>query len=762
MDEKTSYEHNVFWSKTEMLLLPCTQSVPYTFISMFDGTTEWNIEDDNDFNMPVNMIINKNTIYKNIHNTMFVDVLIGYIAPDLDIVQLCSLINNVYKHINISKDTVIKYLKTHIENIGTDTYVWNQMSNKTEYTYYQFKKRNWPVRKENNINWQTIALKIGLVNKIYPHGEEKEVKNKDNENSDSDIDEDEDEDAELLKLLNNKEKQVNRDEKIRKLRLESNYSTYGIPDIKEIEGKIGFTKENVLNVFNAAIIIGQRELALLYACRLFVSRKYYHLVVKNVPFMIQIKSFMQENLCIYRLIQYVMSYSFYMMLKEERLLGRNITKNNRSIMDEDEFRSLPVFDGELDTSPYCTEIFHHDKYMNMGDMLPMHLGGTRKFTDNDEFVKRLSILTGNMLDGIDLSEHSAYLTGSSLVPCVVTNPLEKNFKNYDTYLENYYPSYSSISSYREKFDESKKNVIDIFDKKFKNTPSVYSLYIDINDDDMFVDVTNMKNDLVSLFTDNMKTLVEKMTTLYNEFLMMEKKITDLDIAITATSMEDYTKNVLAIVAKIRTNLPDDPEHRIYLYKQPLKYGFKWVLKGPGAKRPIDFFKVWVPAHVLLYKFHLNIVRFWWDGKKVRALGSGVCAALTGVNQWYRWFSNNKDPMSIVLKNMQRGYTTMLNTKEIEILQIYIKEVDQYMYITDTFVIGKIHINHNIFGHMGGIRWQCPDIPAVCDQHINIPQYWPNPDYTLKRLGCSLDINSHGKIIAPMMYAIESIIRDLLD
>ena len=798
-----------FWVEEGKLLLPCTDSVPDSFVKMF-VSVDANVVGENEANIPIDMILEDITVLKHIQNHMFLDVLIGYIAKDLDIVQLCSLINATPEHINISKETVIKCLKTHVENVGTDTYVWNQMANKTEYTYYQFKKRNWPVKKQNNIDWQTIAKKIGLVEKVYPGEaarakerkfpnpknpknpnpknkepkelEHKEVKvrdhidlaaevrrlNKQEEELDMGSDlEDEDDDADLLQLLNDKEKQVKRDEKLRKLRLESNYATYGIPDIKEIESRIGFTKKDVVNVFDAAITIGQREVAVLYACRLFVSRKYYHLAIKNVPFMDRIKKLMSENMRIHKLIKYVMSYSFYMVLKEERLLGRKITKNNRSIMDEDEFRALPVFDGELEESPYCTEIYHNSKEQNLREQLPMHLHGERKFTDKKEFNRRLNILTGNMLKDIDLSDHGAFLTGSSLVPCVVTNPLEENTKHHDnpfaTYLENYYPSYDSVSSYREKFEEAKRGVIDLFGESFKNQPSVKLIYTDIKDDDVFVScVSNMSNDIENRFTDKMQEMVNSVVETYNEFLLVEKKLADLDIAIVATSREEYDKNVLAIFNKIRANLPEGPEHHIYLYKQPIKYGFKWVLKGPGAKRPIDFFKIWTPAHVLLHKFHLNIVRFWWDGKKVRALGSGVCAALTGVNQWYRWFSNNKDPMDIVLKNMQRGYTTLLNPKEIEILKVYLSEVDKYKHLAGKFVIGKIHRNHTIFGHEGGIRYWFPEMLIVCDQYIDTSQYWANPIYVLKRLGCSLETNSYGKIIAPKMFAFESIIRDLLD
>ena len=485
----------IFWFPENSLILPCTKGVPQSFIDTC-ATVDIDTVDVDNANKPIDIDITNITVVKHIKNSMFVDILIGYIIVDIDIVQLCYLINYNLKYINISKDTAVKYLRSHIESVGIDTYVWNQISNSTQYTYYQFKKRNWPVKRNNNINWQTIANKIGLAPKIYPGEENKDnvngiYKNPENINpadevkrlneqeeeldAGSDLDDD-NEYTDILKLLNVKERHIKRDEKLRKLRLESNYATYSIPNIKEIENNAGFTKEDVVNVFDAAINIGQKKLALLYACKLFISRKYYHLAIKNVEFMKRIKTLMVENLRIHRLVKYVMHYSFYMILKEERLLGRNITGDNRAIMDEEEIRNLPVFDCELEESPYFTEIYHNDKDKSLREQLPMYLHGSRRFTDKTEFSDRLSIMTGNMLNNIDLSEYGAFLTGSSLVPCVVTNPIEENFKHCDSpfavYVEHFYPSYSSISTYRKRFDEKRKEVISIFDERYKDQPNI--------------------------------------------------------------------------------------------------------------------------------------------------------------------------------------------------------------------------------------------------------------------------------------------------
>ena len=445
------------------------------------------------------------------------------------------------------------------------------------------------------------------------------------------------------------------------------------------------------------------------------------------------------------------------MLKEERLTGRKIAMDNRSIMDESEFRSLPVFNCELDESPYFTEIYHNNKNKKLRDHLPLYLHGSRKFTNKTEFNRRLSIMSGNMLNNVNLSEHDAFLTGSSLVPCVVTNPLEEHFVDcgdpFGKYIENYYPSYISMCSHMDVFEYYKKKVIEsimCFDEKH-----------DLGDHLIYDEFVSNANSFVDEHSE-LQINIADLNNSYHALLDMEKKLSDMDIAVIASTMEEYTEKVHAIVEKIRTNLPSDRQHFVYLYKQQIKYGFKWVLKGPGAKRPIDFFRITKHAHSLLHSFHLNIVRFWWDGVKVRGLSSAVCAALTGVNQWYRWFSNNKDPMNIVLKNMQRGYTTLLNIEEIRVLKEYINEMDAYKCLAGKFIIGKIHKNHAIFNYGIGIRYQFPEQLVIFNRSIDNAQYWPNMDYTVRRIGCSLKLHSCGKIKTPKAYAFSSIINSLLD
>ena len=413
-----------------------------------------------------------------ITNNTFKDIYISYVIDKLNIMEICKLTT---LKLTISRVAVINAMTKHIESIGTDTYIWTQLSKKLEYTFYQFKKRTWPVSKHNNISWQKIAMKIGLVDKVYPghaytdEAKKADVKKDDVKKDEADhkptiddykkamenesledlctIDNDSDDDLTCLIALNDNAKQARRDEKIRTLRLNSNYAVYGIPDIKEINSVIGFTPDDVCEIFEACLKFGCDDIATLFACRLFISRKCFHLAFKSVEFMTAINALMKKHIRLHPLISYCMRYSVYMLLKEERLVGQRISNTNRAILTEDEFRALPTFDQEVDESPYFAEIYceHND---NLRSKLAMHLEGKRKFTTKEEFNRRFGIMTGNMFDGIDFTEQDAFITGSSLVPCVVTNPLESKFNNgdsFESFVESYYPSYKSITEYEKNY-----------------------------------------------------------------------------------------------------------------------------------------------------------------------------------------------------------------------------------------------------------------------------------------------------------------------
>ena len=53
--------------------------------------------------------------------------------------------------------------------------------------------------------------------------------------------------------------------------------------------------------------------------------------------------------------------------------GKKLSEDSPCILTEDVFRTLPVFDGELDSSPYFTEIYHESRHKNLREQLLYNL-----------------------------------------------------------------------------------------------------------------------------------------------------------------------------------------------------------------------------------------------------------------------------------------------------------------------------------------------------------------------------------------------------
>lgn len=171
-----------------------------------------------------------------------------------------------------------------------------------------------------------------------------------------------------------------------------------------------------------------------------------------------------------KLYEYCCNYSMYILRQEETIMFSQIKAKYRVLVDLEDASRLQTFGKHhLEQNPYIiqltdTRILH---------TVPFHLTGERKLNDYETFNKRFDMATGGAFKGIDLSSIGGAVTGSILIPCVHTSPLETLFvddelnrrrQNYalkhefmiDTpktkedvafmnYLEYYYPSYVSLT-----------------------------------------------------------------------------------------------------------------------------------------------------------------------------------------------------------------------------------------------------------------------------------------------------------------------------
>lgn len=660
-----------------------------------------------------------------------IDQYIAYISSSLNIDDLCTLSILAHESINISKLIILDILKKHITKTGKESYIWLQLASKTDFSHYKFSKRKWPFSNTNSIEIQLLGRRIGVHDNVYLFGGEIVQ-----------------EDA----IYKREYKQINdvkRSEWLEDIKISSNYNLYEQPNIHHINTNSQYTKQTLENICKTFLIFERDDLAVLFICTLMTTAKYFHNILHSQYIMETLKILMKKHIRIYKLVKYAMNYSMYLLLKEERITGKNIHDDSRVIFTGDEFRSLPVFDQCMDTSPYLSDTFGLN---SVRKNTIFHLEGDRRFTNNEEYQERLYIVSGGMLNGIILKDFDAIFTGSCNAVCVATNPLEQNFtdckNSFQEYLNNYYPSYNSIRDIQNDFEA-------IEEKRLSNMESM-------NEDDFKI-AENTHIEYIKKILESTTEPVEYLDRIYYLYYRSESKLSDIDIGISAITHRSYTEKVYGIFEKIKNNLQriNGRPAEVRLYKKSLKYGFKWVMKGKDAARPIDFFKININNPALMHRFHLNIVKFWWDGIELRALASGICAALTGINQFYNIFSSVQDPISIVLKNAQRGYTTLLNVEEIEALKRYIRVIDKYRYIEEHLVIGKISRNHTLFSHNGGIRYELPTIQNYIKKYENERCIFHKQNILIKRLNCLLQKTKNGTIVPPVVHMFEAICDDLM-
>jgi hypothetical protein len=95
---------------------------------------------------------------------------------------------------------------------------------------------------------------------------------------------------------------------------------------------------------------------------------------------------------------------------------------------------------------------------------------------------------------------------------------------------------------------------------------------------------------------------------------------------------------------------------------------------------------------------------------INLINSGLCAALSGVNNNYKWFFNAKPCVEVILKYAQRGFSTICNKKEITALNEYMKTNPKWKdFVSTNFdmcgIVSKEHIFFNPCINNGGIRYK---------------------------------------------------------
>jgi hypothetical protein len=415
----------------------------------------------------------------------------------------------------------------------------------------------------------------------------------------------------------------------------------------------------------------------------------------------------------------------------------------------------------------------------------------RKVNDMATFMRRAYYATGGALEGINLKDYKAAWTGSLLIPCLMNCELERVFstlnhnllpKKYITKRMNFNARYGKISNahrpnkeddsfmeYLEFYYASALSLKDDEYNKFIAQPENQAFNVEYDDiepsqpqnqvKEMQIDDIPLKIDEDEENPDSDVPKSEKGKKIINK--PGYNQMADIDIAISTPNWDDFDEQAIQIMRKINKNCMS---HGIVYFEKVITLsGYKYVCRGPGLIRPIEIFRV-RQSHLKLVKgFHVPCVHSYFDGNiqlnadlnpnSLVCLIEAVCAILSGVNGYYKWFACNKVPIDVILKYAQRGITTIINKRELLTLTHYIHINERWKPIIPHIkgsIWGYFPHDHVFFrsGDMNfGIRYGLDPIFTNIQSNVSRKIKLPTPPQFIQNV--CLNVKNNNQILPPI-------------
>ncbi len=192
---------------------------------------------------------------------------------------------------------------------------------------------------------------------------------------------------------------------------------------------------------------------------------------------------------------------------------------------------------------------------------------------------------------------------------------------------------------------------------------------------------------------------------------------------------------------------------------------KFKITSRFMKHPIEVFKINEKEFFsTVAKFHLSCVRSYYNGTTCYLLPSAITAYHTLTNTDFKYFVGSTDPITIINKYRQRGYTTILNKTERNQFLSHIASTNSLkdMYLSDSTeivlkdIVGDLNINNIFFKPRKNTPWNFTYDPSITslynvieENEKNKPKSkknkTPNTEETKKAI---VDINHYYKTAYP--------------
>jgi hypothetical protein len=171
-----------------------------------------------------------------------------------------------------------------------------------------------------------------------------------------------------------------------------------------------------------------------------------------------------------------------------------------------------------------------------------------------------------------------------------------------------------------------------------------------------------------------------------------------------------------------------------------KINYKFRISSPYLPHSFELFQIKHPEFFsTVARFHLPIVRSYYDGSNVYITPSCISACMTLLNIDYKYFAGSKDPIEIINKYRMRGFGTILNDREIVRLVEYSNLVPKWK---EQYGI-NIKSNSSVIKILGLLDMKSPffDVSAKS----NRPNEKSNPMYNSNYTSYNIN-NTYSKTI----------------
>lgn len=479
-------------------------------------------------------------------------------------------------------------------------------------------------------------------------------------------------------------------------------------------------------------------------CNLLASKKYCHLILKNVKIMTESKYLFDKYEPIFR---YILGYAWSTMYIEESIKYTKIEETDRFVFTLDTANLLPIHPIDKKNpkiNPYFT-LFCSDENVNyesnIGCVLPEL---NNRIVNLDEFRRRMNIFISenqniNILENVNWT--NMVVTGSIMAAILPQNNklLELYTKKVDrtisqAHLIRFFKEYYSNSDidiacnhennidFIEHILDTRKIIADnmkINEKNIKiETLKSLAIYIDSNVLKKKCDknevpyafdfiMANKNNHIIKFYFYNIY-LENKKKTNINNISSLGSKINNPYFFELVTYCQFI--NTTLTINNYVINSDEELDSELVFYEKynndnyiKFSESLKFKLHSESFKHSFEFFRIKNRQFFSsISRFHLPCVRSYYNGTNCYMLPSAITAYLTFTNIDFKYFVGSSDPISIIDKYRKRGFGTILNQFEIRQYLAYISVVGNnkqaYNINNDNIksILGYLPPNHDFY------------------------------------------------------------------